>query len=280
MKLIIRQGRKIALILIISLLYVSCSQYTGNNLNQTEESSPNILSRQVNKSDTGIELFKSIFFGMGDLANNINQLKGQAQLANELTNERKAEVLGKINILIKKIDNQNPNFFDNFRTKIISGNHEQVRIAIEEAGTLLKENIEVILPNFKKVYNKVKSDLNNGNLRIGENDNFDEYISKYDNASQKGEFDNLLNDNMISDSDASIIPCSWAIVCAAYFALAVHNTVGVVALIYFKAAFWGPSISNSRTRGDGDRLTRPVSGIDDSLRTETLINEIAGFYVK
>ena len=66
MKLIIRQGRKIALILIISLLYVSCSQYTGNNLNQTEESSPNILSRQVNKSDTGIELFKSIFFGMGD----------------------------------------------------------------------------------------------------------------------------------------------------------------------------------------------------------------------
>uniref|UniRef100_UPI0025DCE46A hypothetical protein n=1 Tax=Flavobacterium sp. TaxID=239 RepID=UPI0025DCE46A len=95
----------------------------------------------------------------------------------------------------------------------------------------------------------------------------------YDN----GEYDNLLNENMISDNQEQLVPCTWAVACVAYFALAVHNTVAVTALIYFKFAFWGPSIDKKNQIVGNDR---PTNDIDDNLKTETLINEIAEYYAK
>ncbi|QTY27748.1 hypothetical protein [Flavobacterium sp. CS20] len=42
-------------------------------------------------------------------------------------------------------------------------------------------------------------------------DNLDSYTDTIQTAFDNGEYDDLLNENMISDSQATLIPCSWAI---------------------------------------------------------------------
>lgn len=276
MKLIRKQARKIALLLSMSLMFVSCSQY-DSDFKQTNSNvkSDQMLQRMTN--ETGIDIFKSIFFGVGDLANNIHQLNSQVELTNGLAIDKRVEVLEKLNILIAEISFKYPSFFENFKKQITSGEQLKIKVAIEQGSMMIKENIEIIFPEFKKVFKKVKSDINTGKLEFNENDNFNDYVETFQKAFDNGEYDNLLKENMISDNQEQLIPCTWAVACVAYFALAVHNTVAVTALIYFKFAFWGPSIDKKNQVVGTDR---PTNDMEDNLKTETLINEIAEYYAK
>jgi len=261
-------------LLIANFLFVSCSTDNGTDNSKTEQ----MLQGVTN--ETGIGIFKSIFFGVGDLANNIPQLKSQVQLTNGLAFDKREEVLEKLNILVGEITIKYPSFFENFKKQITSGEQLKIKVAIEQGSMMIKENIEIIFPEFKKVFKKVKTDINTGKLKFNENDNFNDYVETFQKSFNNGEYDNLLKENMISDNKEQLIPCTWAVACVAYFALAVHNTVAVTALIYFKFAFWGPSIVKIDKKNQVVGTDRPTNDMEDNLKTETLINEIAEYYAK
>ncbi|MBS7233702.1 hypothetical protein KHA90_22050 [Flavobacterium psychroterrae] len=163
---------------------------------------------------------------------------------------------------------------------------------------MIKENFEIIFPELKKVFHKVKSDIYTGKLKLNKEDSFKTYIETFQTAIDKGEYDSLLKKNMISDENEFVVPCTWAVACVAYFAVGVHNTLAVTALIYFKFAFWGPSMDGgNQVTYDGAmnngldstgtnyigfdevRPPRPVIDLEEAtLRTETLVNEIAEYY--
>lgn len=270
-------------------LIVSCSPSENN------QSGP-----QKTANYTDIELFKSIFFGVGEFAVHISQLKSKVDLTNNLKGDKRVEVVNKLNLLVKEIKTKNPSFFPEFKQLITSGDQRKVQLGIELGSTMIKENFEVIFPELKKVFHKVKSDIYTGKLKLNKQDRFKTYIETFQTAIDKGEYDSLLKKNMITDENETVVPCTWAVACVAYFAIAAHNTVAVTALIYFKFAFYGPSIdSGNQITYDGaiscgldctgmdyigrdDRTTpQPVIDLKEAtLRTETLVNEIAEYYAE
>ncbi|MDR7371994.1 hypothetical protein [Flavobacterium aquidurense] len=289
MKILKNHLSKIAFALAISVLFVSCSP-SENNSTTTDKAS----------SYTDVELFKSIFFGVGEFAVHINQLKSKIDLTNNLKGDKRTEVVSKLDILVKEIKTKNPSFFPEFKQLITSGDQRKVQVAIELGSTMIKENFEVIFPELKKVFLKVKSDIYTGKLKLNKEDSFKTYMQTFQTAIDKGEYDSLLRKNMITDENEFLVPCTWAVACVAYFAIAAHNTVAVTALIYFKFAFWGPSINGgNQVTYDGaidngldytgmDYIgpddIRPPLPITDSeeatLQTETLVNEIAEYYAE
>jgi SdpC family antimicrobial peptide len=288
MKLLKKHVCKIALTLSLSLLFASCSQYEANG-----------SVKETSAQYTDVELFNSIFFGVGEFATNINQLKSKVQLTDNLKNDKRAEVLSKLDILINEINRKNPGFLSEFKTLITSGDQRKVQIAIEAGSTMIKENFEVIFPELKQVFQKVKSDIHTGKFKLSQKDSFKTYMETFQSALEKGEYNSLLKKNMITEEgEEYVVPCTWAVACVAYFAIAAHNTVAVTALIYFKFAFYGPSIdSGSQVSYDGaidyglDYTGMDYIGPDEinpgpifidpdeaNLRTESLINEIAEYY--
>ncbi|GAA3755105.1 hypothetical protein [Flavobacterium ginsengiterrae] len=279
---------KITFALAFSLI-VSCSP---------SESSQSGTEKAADYTD--VELFKSIFFGVGEFAVHINQLKSKIDLTNSLKGDKRIEVVNKLDLLVKEIKTKNPSFFPEFKQLVTSGDQRKVQLGIELGSTMIKENFEVIFPELKKVFRKVKSDIYTGKLKLNKQDSFKTYIETFQTAIDKGEYDSLLKKNMITDENETVVPCTWAVACVAYFAIAAHNTVAVTALIYFKFAFYGPSIdSGNQVNYDGaincgldctgmdyigpDDITPPGPIVDPeeaTLRTETLVNEIAEYYAE
>lgn len=253
-----------------------------SNCNQQESET----SKEV-KNYTGTELFESIFFGIGKFATDIPQLKTKANLTNNLNEKEKKDVIEKIKTLSNEIRKKNPNFFNEFKNQIESRNHQEVQFAIEQASFMIRNNIEIIFPGFNAVYNKVKTDIHTGTLRLDNERNVNSYLISFQKSFNKKNYDNLLNENMISNENA-VVPCTWAVVCAAYFALAVHNTVAVTALIYFKIAFYGPSVGSDFEDPNEmheiiyfpkDEEDIYIPNEDDAfLKSEILIDEIVKYY--
>lgn len=86
--------------------------------------------------------------------------------------------------------------------------------------------------------------------------------------------DKTINGNFISDKADSLqeelAPCSWAVACVFYAALAVHNTVAITANVAVAAAVW-------RWVGFWETVAGPgaVEESADVLRMEIVVNDIA-----
>ncbi|QTY27749.1 hypothetical protein [Flavobacterium sp. CS20] len=167
MKTIKKHTRKISLLFATALLFVSCSQYDYNE--QLPENKDNVTQMlQRGKSFSGEELFKSVFFGIGEFANEIRQLEKQVELTNELDSEKREEVLTNLGVFTNKVNNENPTFFKDFKDLITSGNHLKIKNSIELGSDMIENNIEIIFPEFKKLFKKVKSDIDTSELVFNE----------------------------------------------------------------------------------------------------------------
>lgn len=254
--------KTISLFLSFLVLFASCTQF---------DDSSNITENNEKLDFNGKQLFKSIYFGTGEFAKNIYQLERLSEVSKGISENEKIKFEEKIDNLIQKIDETNPLFFNNFKLNISSGNHQLIQQTIQEGAFVMQENIEIIFPELKKVIAKVKEDVNSGKLKFEKNEGINDYEKKLTEAFNNKEYDELLKSNMIT-GEAALVPCTWAVACVVYFAIAAHNTVAVTALIYFKVAFWGPSIDKK------NNVNGNIAEGSDSLNTELLINEIAEFY--
>ena len=219
----------------------------------------------------GEQLFAGIYFGFGPYAENLSIYNEQRRKTDQLTEEDKAEVSKRINQLTAAINASDPVFFDNFQQAVTSGNHLTIRGAVKEGAIKFYENMDAIFPEMKAVISQIDEDAKAGVLtdKEGKVD-----YSKLE--AKAGEYENLLKNNMISSgSDERVMaPCSWAVACVFYAAVAAHNTIAATAnlavvgaaAIYLAVTFWGPGIDEEE------------AGRTQSLSTDILINDIASSF--
>lgn len=208
-------------LLVFSFLFTSCN-YSDDSL---------FTSNDYNKF-SGKELYKSIFFANGEFAKKIDSYKSNVTAFNNMTVEQKNEFNKNFSLLVDKIEENNPSFFENFKSNLLSKDHQKVQNAIIEGGKKMYESLEIIYPNIDNLYQKFETDYLSGDI-LNEEGEID--IEKIED--KKDEYAEILNHNMISsDSEVAAAPCSWAVVCVAYFVLAVHNTAAVTALVVAVAA--------------------------------------------
>lgn len=283
MKTVRKNSKYFSFIMGISFLLFSCAKDEINNNNTA-------LSFKDKKTETGEEAFKSIFFGFGELANNITQLIPRNELLNDYTVAEKAEVENKINSLIVEIKKVKPNYFVDLKSTLMSGDYINIKTAIDEGSTLIYEKADVVFPGFNELVSKVQMDLEEDPFLFNDNGSVEDYINDY--QGKPSEYDGLLEENMLSNRMA-FAWIVWALPAVLYAAFAVHNTIGISALIYYKFGFYGPSISSfsaSRNRtgggsgGSGGGSASPIiADIPDNqaeanLMNEVLIEEIATYY--
>lgn len=207
---------------------------------------------------TGEELFKAVIFANGEFASAIPTYADLVNEQRKFSIDDQQELDKKMEEMIISIQKEDPNFFDNFKTKIVSHDHLQIDEAFKIASIEISERMEILIPGFSKVEPLIQQDVADGNFETAGNLDPTKIQDKSD------EYAKLLQDNNV----VSAAPCSWAVACVAYFALAVHNTVGATVNIaaainvyVWKAyKFWGAA--------------DPYS-MQTHLQYETLVNEIA-----
>ena len=157
MKLIRKQARKIAIMLSLSLLFVSCSQY-DDSITPTNE-----LQKTL-KSTSGEEIFKSIFFADGTLTNQISALKDISASVQKLSvkelNDYRATQVKYLNHL-KSLDS---NYFTNFKNAVASKDINRIDFVLKKAATDLsnfvkKSNKNVDVEKLVKQYGESNVDF-------------------------------------------------------------------------------------------------------------------------
>lgn len=243
MKRIRKYLSKISFLMGITLLIFSCTQYDDS---------------YVNKNYSAKDVFKSVMFGTGEFASNLSIFDAQQKSIENIEIVQKKEMLRNIDLIVDAIETEKPNYFNTFKEKIKSKNHNEILLAIKEGGKHIESNLKAITPNYETFYKNVKSDISNKKDGFKTIEDINNYVSSLSNDNE------LLHKNMIT-SENELVPCTWAIACLVYFVLAAHNTVAVAANIYLVFALWGPKL---------DKPNMFMSS-DDTLREEILVQEIA-----
>jgi hypothetical protein len=227
-----------------------------------------IVEKTKINQQSGKEIFKSVFFALGDTANKIDVFKKQVETFNNFDANTKTEAYKQIDKLITEIDSKNPTYFDSFKSSIMSGNHLEIEKAIEEGGQKIYDHAPAVFPKFNQIVETVKKDIINDNVKIETVEDADQYMKSYTDK----KYDELLEENMIYETNALCGPaivCFVAVVFGVYFVLAVHNTIAGAANIYLVFALWGPKLDSPKKKS--------ISHAKESslLKKELLIDEIA-----
>jgi hypothetical protein len=241
------------------ILFANCNTYNDSLIPQRAEFS-------------GEELFKSIYFGEGEFAKNIVQLEKIAVINEQISDENRKEFDQKTSELISSIKKSNPTFFNDFKMNISSANHQNIQLWINKGGYELGKTLSIIFPEIEKTQRKVKQDLDKGRFNPNDFESVLEYEKELISYMKNKNYEGLIEKNMITGEGAEIGFPVWAIALAVYFAVVVHNSAAVTALIYFKVAFWGPKFAHYA------KHEKSSNQIKIGMSTEILINEIAEYY--
>ena len=158
MKLIRKQARKIAMMLSLSLLFVSCSQYDGN---ETVNPSSTELAKAIDGSNkiSGEELFKSILFVDGKLTKQLPSLYSMANTDNlsesKLIEYRKQEKEA-IDYL-KKLD---IDYFNKFQNEIYTKDPESISKVVNDLIPFMNEKLAIQNLSVEKIAKTLKKDAN------------------------------------------------------------------------------------------------------------------------
>lgn len=276
MKIAHRNIRLFSTIMAINFLFFSCAQYEELDESQSQVSIDNSsFSRNaIETTLSGEDLFKSIFFGLGSFSENITLLEDNVRLASNLEDDVRQEMIRNTDSLISEIRNGDSDFFERFRENITSRDHFLIESALQDATFQIRRNIDIFLPGLRGFIDYIENDVRNNGVVLETNQDLDNYINRLQEENANNE---LLNQNIISSGDgedvAAFATIVWAVAAVVYFAVAVHNTIGVTALVYFKVAFWGPSLKSAAIQ-----KYRGVEQLnEDQLKVEILIDQIANY---
>ena len=174
MKNIRKHAKKIALFLSLGFLFVSCSQYENSTATEQAIELSKSLKGNGNKL-SGEELFKTILFSDGDLAEKIPSLQNISAVKNMKGNELvKFKMMENESILfLKGID---ADYFKKFQTKIYTKDPETISFSILQIATDLIPfiNSKLALQNISidKITKSLKKDsdgkisLNSANTQM------------------------------------------------------------------------------------------------------------------
>ena len=240
------------------LMLASCTQYDARNQEIGEV-----------QTITGEDLFKSIYFGVGDVTNQITLLSEVSASLNSLTKEQKTEYLYNIDILIAEIQTSSPQFFVRFEQQIKSKDHIAIQSAIQEGSLMIRENLSAISPITETAIVELEAKISSNSGKFESTQEIMGFAEEFNQT----EYASLLKQNMIAgEAEACTLFLGCAIAVALYFAAAVHNTAAVAANVYLTFALWGPSLDNYKDAEISPEGKRSMT----SLKSEMIVAEIAG----
>jgi SdpC family antimicrobial peptide len=207
------------------------------------------------KALSGEELFTAIFFGVGEVAEQLTVHTERTEMIKGLSEDQKQQMRSNISDIVWQITNDDPAFFETFKGKITSGDHLLVKRTIQETGVLVFEKMKVIYPELNKLTEKLSQDVDNKSIMTD---------GQVDPAKVKGKMDEykeIMENNMLAGQRA----CSFALICVAYFVIAVHNTAAItvaVAVAAVAAVTMAVTVGYASVTGEG------------GLEFEMMVNEV------
>jgi len=262
MKPIKKNIRILSVLLTISILFVSCHQTIEETLNDSETNSVSSeFQKRPSNEYTGEELFQSIFFGYGEFAEKIGLYKSFIDQIEKTKDEDKQKFeeeyqkfTQRFTTFAEKISDETPNYFEDFKTTILSDDNIEIQNAVELGYDKIYENLEILLPELLPLIKSLQEDEDiiamNEQESITQED-FDYLEDKYR--------DFLNNDLQISPNCTIAIPCF----------VAVASGVVVWLGVYWKRTLWGPKLDDPF---DKKKITFDIS--DSELRFELFIQDI------
>lgn len=222
---------------------------------------------------SGKEIFEGVFFSSNTFAQKINSYKENVAGLEGMSTKQRGEFDESLSKLMISIEQNNPQFFENFKGEILSKDHHRIKKAIIDGGKELYNNLEILYPNAYKVVDKVKEDFVSGEIKT------DGQLDRNKLESKSEEYLELLDHNMITSESGREAACSFVLVCVAYFVLAVHNQVAVtfnVAAAITVAVAVAATVTVAVTEEEISQEAR-IKGInaEDLLVFEILVNDLA-----
>lgn len=257
MKKIRKFGSKIAMILAASLLFVSCSQY-DDNLSD---------GNRLQDKYSGEEIFKGLFFFQNNISENVPLLKTMKESLDKMKNHEDITLaLTDIsNTTVAFINKKHPNFFNELKTVLKSGNRFEIEEKLSKASSLIEQAL-------------FSSSKYNAALKFGKsiasNNELMNKIMDIDITSQTGQeqFNSLLKDYSKSydtGKEIGVVTLVAAALAAVYAGiLAVSIAIAAYSLVV-KVAYWDPT----EVMYEGNKIFK-----ENSIKHEILINEIAHLY--
>ena len=203
----------LSLVLLSMVLFTSCTQKE-----ETAEMQNAMLSGQ--------ELYKSVFFADGEFATNIKSYESSINAISSLTANQKKQFDKDVAELLSVIEKDSPDFFDNFKTAMLSKDHREIEKALMDGGEKMFMSLQVTNSNVDEVVEKIQADFASGVIST------DGKIDQEKLDGQTQEYQDLLNQNMVSAEDeVEALPCTFALTCVLAVALAIHNTVAITSAL-------------------------------------------------
>ena len=251
MKTIRKHASKIAYLLALSILFISCSKDSiTSEINESLTTSLNSKNRNID----GITIFKGIFFFQGDFAKNINALKYKNEQIESLKDGQKIKkVLNDfseevVNFIIKF----DPKYFNNFKSIMQSGNNFEIQKSLINSSKLIElaGMSSKIYGSYFKLAEKISTDTV-----------LKEKLSKIDVNTTKGQEDikKLLNLNKDNKANKVMACTPGAVFCVYYiaalavsYAAALYTAIAVAnVLVYAGAWVYGLSDNSSEIETEG-----------------------------
>ncbi|WP_123924586.1 MULTISPECIES: hypothetical protein [unclassified Flavobacterium] len=225
MKLIRKHSKIIASMLGLTFLFVSCSQ----NEDQVSGNA---------RKYSGEDIFRGLFFFKNDIADGIPQL---SQLKSKIQKTKKFdEIKESMNelseISIEFINLHYPNFFNDLKFKICSGNLYEISIVLDKASQYIEE-AGLSSEKFQSAFLMGR--------KINSDDNLKKQISGLDLSTSDG-MNELkviiegLNATSITGKNTCITTAAVAALAVFYVAVAAVSIAVGAYSVYFKVAYWGP----------------------------------------
>ncbi len=245
----------------ITMLLFSCSQY--EDINGNEEKS-NLYAR-TGKNYTGEEIFRGLFFFQNDIADGIPHLKNIKQALDEV-GETKLSMEELSNISVNYIKNNYPNFFNDLKKKLESGNLYEISDILDFSGKLIEQSA--------LTSEKYQSAFLFG-IDIKTNENLRNQINSLDLSTQAGvdELNQIITDYLdgLGYQTNSLI---WAFAAAVYFVVGAVSIAVAAYSVYYKVAYWGPRVKST---GISKNLFKAGNNTI-SVEREIFISELGNYF--
>jgi SdpC family antimicrobial peptide len=142
---------------LLSIFMVLTIIFTTTSVFASETKPQNKLQKQYD----GETIFRGLVFGQGEVAKYFPEI-----WSNDLLKEaNKKEVKQIVDILISDIKKSNPNYFNELKNAVYSGEHLKIQAALNKGGELLSKQLEIRSKQLE-IKNVDKSKLGTGTCAL------------------------------------------------------------------------------------------------------------------
>lgn len=178
MRKIRNYAKQIALVMSVSILFVSCS---------ANEDSSTVSSVQPNNV-SGQDLFKGIFFSEGALAKDLSNYQQFTNVKSQLTDKENKELADLQDDIVVYISKHHPAYFEEFKKSIASKNPVVIRSEIAKSKIILKDAVlNITKVDLKQIESKINLEKAKGVVNLDQIRNLKSQVTTKQNYSSSKE---------------------------------------------------------------------------------------------